>query len=331
MSKFKEELKKLKPLNFLLLTLSGTINAIGIVFFLAPVNLFDSGFSGTAMFFNEITGIPLAVFLLILNIPFFIFGYKRQGTVFTIYSIYAVLIYSLASFVITNILPIDVSSSSPFAGTDLLLCAIFGGLISGVGSGLTIRFGGAIDGVEVMSVIFAKRMGITVGTFVMIYNVFLYIIIGIVCNSWVLPMYSILTYAAALKSVDFIVDGFDKAKAAMIITSKPNEICACLSESFGRGITLIKANGYYFNTEKTLVYFVINRFQIGKLKDIVSSIDPYAYVTINDISDVLRSSVRAKGPTDDKPGVSAVYASEAVVNSADKESEPALPDEITEK
>lgn len=303
MSKLKEELKKLKPLNFLLLTLSGTINAIGIVFFLAPVNLFDSGFSGTAMFFNEITGIPLAVFLLVLNIPFFIFGYKRQGTVFTIYSIYAVLIYSLASFVITNILPIDVSSSSPFAGTDLLLCAIFGGLISGVGSGLTIRFGGAIDGVEVMSVIFAKRMGITVGTFVMIYNVFLYIIIGIVCNSWVLPMYSILTYAAALKSVDFIVDGFDKAKAAMIITNKPNEICARLSESFGRGITLIKANGYYFNTEKTLVYFVINRFQIGKLKDIVSSIDPYAYVTINDISDVLRSSVRAKGPTDDKPGV----------------------------
>lgn len=331
MSKFKEELKKLKPLNFLLLTLSGTINAIGIVFFLAPVNLFDSGFSGTAMFFNEITGIPLAVFLLVLNIPFFIFGYKRQGAVFTIYSIYAVLIYSLASFVITNILPIDVSSSSPFAGTDLLLCAIFGGLISGVGSGLTIRFGGAIDGVEVMSVIFAKRMGITVGTFVMIYNVFLYIIIGIVCNSWVLPMYSILTYAAALKSVDFIVDGFDKAKAAMIITNKPNEICARLSESFGRGITLIKANGYYFNTEKTLVYFVINRFQIGKLKDIVSSIDPYAYVTINDISDVLRSSVRAKGPTDDKPGVSAVYASEAVAGSADRENEPALPDEITEK
>lgn len=331
MSKFKEELKKLKPLNFLLLTLSGTINAIGIVFFLSPVNLFDSGFSGTAMFFNEITSIPLAVFLLILNIPFFIFGYKRQGTVFTIYSIYAVLIYSLASFVITDILPIDVSSSSPFAGTDLLLCAIFGGLISGVGSGLTIRFGGAIDGVEVMSVIFAKRMGITVGTFVMIYNVFLYIIIGIVCNSWVLPMYSILTYAAALKSVDFIVDGFDKAKAAMIITNKPNEICARLSESFGRGITLIKANGYYFNTEKTLVYFVINRFQIGKLKDIVSSIDPYAYVTINDISDVLRSSVRAKGPTDDKPGVSAVYASEASVGSADRVNEPALPDEITEK
>lgn len=331
MSKFKEELKKLKPLNFLLLTLSGTINAIGIVFFLSPVNLFDSGFSGTAMFFNEITSIPLAVFLLILNIPFFIFGYKRQGAVFTIYSIYAVLIYSLASFVITDILPIDVSSSSPFAGTDLLLCAIFGGLISGVGSGLTIRFGGAIDGVEVMSVIFAKRMGITVGTFVMIYNVFLYIIIGIVCKSWELPMYSILTYAAALKSVDFIVDGFDKAKAAMIITNKPNEICARLSESFGRGITLIKANGYYFNTEKTLVYFVINRFQIGKLKDIVSSIDPYAYVTINDISDVLRSSVRAKGPTDDKPGVSAVYASEASVGSADRENEPALPDEITEK
>jgi len=300
MNSLKSELKSLKPINFLLLTLSGTINAIGVVLFLAPVNLFDSGFSGTAMFLNEITNVPLSVFLLILNIPFFLFGLKRQGAKFTIYSIYAVTIYSLVSFLITDILPIDVSSSSPFAGTDLLLCAIFGGLISGIGSGLTIRFGGAIDGVEVMSVIFAKRLGMTVGTFVMIYNVLLYILIGIVCNSWTLPMYSIITYTVALKAVDFIVDGFDKAKAAMIITEKPTEICARLSESFGRGITLISATGYYMNNKKTLVYFVINRFQVGKLKDIVSSIDPYAYITINEISDVLRSSVRADGHAPEK-------------------------------
>ncbi len=291
-AKFKEELSSLRVGNFLLLTLSGIINAIGVVMFLAPVSLFDSGFSGTSMFLAQLTQLPLSVFLLVLNIPFFIFGYKRQGAAFTIYSVYAVIIYSLASYIITDVLPVDVSSASPFAGTDLLLCAVFGGLISGTGSGLTIRFGGAIDGVEVMSVIFAKRLGITVGNFVMIYNIILYAVIGLVCNSWAMPLYSIITYAAAVKSVDFIVEGFDKAKAAMIITHQPEKISSSLSECFGSGVTLIKANGYYLNEEKTLVYFVVNRFQIGKLKAIVQENDPTAYVTITEVSDVLRSSVR---------------------------------------
>ena len=313
MTAVKKQFEKVRPVNFLLLTLSGIINAIGIVLFLSPVSLFDSGFSGTAMFLSAQTGLPLGVFLIVLNMPFFIFGYKRQGAAFTLYSIYAVLIYSLTAFIITDVLPIDVSVSSPFAGNDLLLCAIFGGLISGVGSGLTIRFGGAIDGVEVMSVIFAKRLGITVGTFVMIYNIILYMIIGIVCSSWILPMYSIITYAAALKSVDFIVEGFDKAKAAMIITYMPNEICERLSESFGSGITLIKASGYYSGMEKTMVYFVVNRFQIGRLKAIVTEADPRAYVTVTEVSDVLRSAVKANeageeitdipadNPTSDRP------------------------------
>ena len=119
----------------------------------------------------------LSFFLVILNIPLFLFGLKKQGLQFTIYSIWAVIIYSLSSLMITDVLPVDVASSSPFAGKDLVLCAIFGGLISGVGSGLTIRYGGAIDGIEVMAVIFSKKLGMTVGTFVMIYNVILYIII----------------------------------------------------------------------------------------------------------------------------------------------------------
>lgn len=114
---------------------------------------------------------------------------KKQGILFTIYSVWSVLIYALASLIITDVLPVNVADSSPFAGNDLLLCAVFGGLISGVGSGLTIRFGGAIDGIEVLAVIFAKRVGITVGTFVMIYNVILYICIGIVFRSWQLPLY----------------------------------------------------------------------------------------------------------------------------------------------
>lgn len=295
----------LSPLNFVMLTVSGIINALGIVLFLSPVNLFDSGFSGTAMFLGSITALPMSVYILLLNLPFFAIGFKRQGAAFTVYSVYAVAVYSAAAFILTDVMGIDLSCGSPFAGNDLLLCAIFGGLVSGAGSGLTIRFGGAIDGVEVMSVIFAKSLGITVGTFVMIYNVILYIIIGIVCGSWVLPMYSIVTYAVAIKAVDFIVEGLDKAKSAMIITFRPMEICAELSENFGRGITLMKGEGYYSGQEKTIVYFVVNRFQIGRLKAIVSSVDPGAYVTITEVSDVMRSIVKKEEITEGKAAVEA--------------------------
>lgn len=288
--------KNFNPLNFLFLFIAGIINAIGVTIFLAPVHLYDSGFSGTSMLLWQLTPeyLNLSFFLIVLNIPFFIYGAKRQGLQFTVYSVFAVSVYSLASYVITYILPIDVSTSSPIAGTDLLLCAIFGGLISGVGSGLTIRFGGAMDGVEVMAIIFAKKLGLTVGNFVMAYNVVLYIVCGIALKSFILPLYSILTYCAAIKTVDFIVEGFDKAKSAMIITTKENEISKALSKAFGRGITHIDSKGYHNEKEQTIIYFVVNRFQVAKMKNIITSIDENAFVTISDVSDVLGSSLKRK-------------------------------------
>lgn len=290
----KEELKALKPINFFALLLAGIINSIGVTIFMAPVHLYDSGFSGTAMLLWQITPeyLSLSFFLLVLNIPFFIYGYRKQGLLFTVYSVFAVTVYSISSYLITYVFPVDVSVASPIAGTDLLLCAVFGGLISGVGSGLTIRFGGAIDGVEVMAVIFAKKLGITVGHFVMIYNVALYLVVGILLDSFILPLYSVLTYAAALKTVDYIVDGLDKAKSAMIITTKEKEISEELSEAFGHGITHINSTGYYAGQEQTIIYFVVNRFQVAKMKNIVSVIDPKAFVTISDVSDVMGSSLK---------------------------------------
>lgn len=294
--KLGKELKTLSVKNFLALTLSGIINAIGVVMFLAPLHLYDSGFSGTSMLLEQITpsAWTLSIFLIILNIPFFLYGCKKQGLGFTIYSVYAVLIYSLASFLIRDIFPVDVASSSPFAGTDLLLGAVFGGLISGIGSGLTMRFGGAIDGVEVMAVIFARRLGITVGTFVMIYNIILYVIVGLVMHSWILPLYSMITYYVALHAVDFIVEGFDKAKAAMIITTKPKQISQALSEEFGSGITLWGGHGYYSKEEKTVIYFVVNRFQISKMKNIVQENDNSAFIAITEVADVLGQNTKQK-------------------------------------
>lgn len=289
-NKLKDVLRSLKFKSFLLLTIAGIINAAGITIFLAPVKLYDSGISGTSMLLGQITPdyITLSMLLIVLNVPLFIIGLKRQGAAFTIYAIYAVAVYSVGAWLITDVLPIDVSFASPLAGQDLLLCALFGGVISGVGSGLAIRSGGAMDGIEVMAVIFAKRLGLTVGTFVMIYNVILYVVCGIVLNNWILPLYSIVTYFAALKTIDFIVEGIDRAKSAMIITKNPEEICAALSEEFGTGMTKMACEGGYLREPKTAIYFVVNRFQIGKLRNMVHEIDPSAYITISDVADVFK-------------------------------------------
>ncbi len=224
-----------------------------------------------------------------LNVPLFLYGLKKQGVTFTLYSLYTVCMYSLGAWMITDILPIDLSFASPLAGTDLLLCALFGGMISGVGSGLTIRYGGAIDGVEVMSVIFAKRLNVTVGTFVMVYNIILYIISGLISHSWILPLYSIVTYGAGLRTIDFIVEGLDRSKAVMIITENPKEISEALIETFETGNTVLPAMGGYSKTAKNIVYFVVHRFQISKMRTIVHEVDPNAYMTITDVADVFKS------------------------------------------
>lgn len=283
----------LNGMNFLFLTMAGIINAFGVVMFLAPVKLFDSGISGTSMLISQQTPAwcSLSLILVLLNIPIFLFGLKKEGPAFTIYSIYAVLVYSVTAWIITDILPVDVTIASPLAETDLFLCAIFGGIISGCGSGLTVRFGGAIDGIDVLGVMFAKRLSLSLGSFVMVYNVILYIICGIVLGSWVLPLYSIVTYAAASKTVDFFVEGFDRSKAAFIITTRQEEVCRALSETFENGMTIINAKGYYSNSEKTLIYFVVNRFQVGRMKNLVHKIDPKAYIAINEVADIFPANL----------------------------------------
>jgi len=280
----------LKWTRFPALLLAGIVNALGVTLFLYPVNLYDSGISGTSMLLAQVTPeeFPLSLFLVVLNVPLFLFGLKKLGLEFTVYSLFAVCVYSVGAWVITDVLPIDVDIASPLAGQDLLLCALFGGIVSGLGSGLTIRFGGAIDGMDVLAVIFAKRLGLSVGTFVMIYNVGLYILCGVVLKSWILPLYSIVTYAAALKTVDFMVEGIDRSKAATIITTRPQEVCAALSERFGSGVTWMEAWGGFSNTRKAMVYFVVNRFQISTLRDIVHEADPAAYVTISEVADVIK-------------------------------------------
>lgn len=286
------DFKEINPKILIALTIAGVINAFGATIFLFPVKLYDSGISGLSMLLDQITpnSLTLPLFLIILNIPIFLFGLRKQGAVFTIYSIFAVAVYSIMSFLIMNVLPIDVSFISPLAGSDLLLCAIFGGVISGIGSGLTIRFGGAIDGIDVLSVIFAKKIGISIGTFVLIFNTMLYIVCGLMIHSWILPLYSIVTYYIGSRTVDFVVEGINKSKCAMIITTKANDISDALTENFQSSGTIVNAVGGYSKENKEIIYFIMNHFQINKLKEIVHTIDPSAFISLQEVSDIIEKN-----------------------------------------
>ena len=286
----KSGLKELKPYRFIMLTVAGIINAIGVTIFLFPIRLYDSGISGLSMLLDQVTPphLTLSLFLLVLNVPIFLFGMRKQGFAFTVYSIFTIGIYSFAAYMIMEVLPVNVKFVSPLAGSDLLLCAIYGGVISGIGSGLTIRFGGAIDGIDVLSVIFAKRLGISLGSFVMVFNTILYIVCGIVIQSWILPLYSIVTYFVGSKTVNFIVEGFDRSKCAMIVTDRADEISAALSQSFQAAGTIVSATGGYSKSSKQILYFIVNHFQINRLKNIVLEIDENAFISLHDVSDIIR-------------------------------------------
>ncbi len=277
------------------LTVAGAINAFGVTVFLLPASLMDSGISGTSVFLSHFA-LSLSLWLLILNVPIYLFAYKKLGWKMLVRSLWAIGMYSLFSFVFQLAFPSLTAETpvSPIAGADLLLCALFGGLVSGVGSGLTIRFGGAIDGVEVLSLVFAKKLNLTVGTFVMIFNVILYVVSGIVFASWELPLYSVISYSVGLKAVDFIVDGLDKGKAVMIITESPETMLKAVSGYFGRGITIFDAKGYYSDQSKKVVYVVVNRFEIAQLKAIVAATDPDAFVTVTEITDTMGANIKLR-------------------------------------
>ena len=278
----------IEPGRLIWMAVAGIVSAFGITCFLSPMHVDDSGIAGTSLLLSQVTPdfLSLSFFLVVLNVPLMICGLKKQGAAFTIYSVFAVLVYSVSALIIETIL--DLSAESPVAGTDILLCAVFGGLICGAGSGLAVRHGGAIDGVEVMAVIFAKSLNLTVGTFMMIYNLCLYIFCGLVFHSWTVPLYSIITYYIALNTIDFIAEGLDRSKSVMIVTEKGEEVSKVLMREFGSGTTIIPAKGGFTSKDRTVVYFVVNRFQIARMRQLVHKADPHAYLTISEVADIYK-------------------------------------------
>lgn len=253
----------------------------------------DGGFSGTAMLISSQTGLSISIFLAVLNLPLFFMGFRKLGLPFVIYSSVAIISYTLMSYVYQTVANVG-EIVFDLMDRQMLLASIFGGIVSGIGSGMTIRFGGAIDGIEVLAIVFAKKIGFTVGQFVMAYNLILYTVASILVENIAIGMYSVISYAIGLKVVDFIVDGFDKGKSFTIITDKGEDVANAISKQMGRGVTLVDSKGYYSDTRKTMLYCVVNRFETVKLKNIIAKVDKNAFIAVGDISEVVGNKVKYK-------------------------------------
>lgn len=289
---------KFSVVNFIGLLVAGIVNAVGAILLLFPVSIYDSGMSGLSMLLDQVTPnfLTVSMFLIVLDFPIFFYGLKKQGVVFTVYSLFAVAIYSITAFVFTKFV-LPNASGSPIAGSELILCAVFGGIVSGIGSGLTIKFGGAMDGLDVLAVLFHKKLNLSIGNFTLIFNTLLYIVAGLLNAfvlkgaefGWILPLYSIIAYFCGSKTIDFITEGINRSKCALIITNKAQEISEALSKNFDGSGTIVDAIGGYSKSQKQMIYFNVNHFELNKLKRIVYSIDETAYITLQDVSDIIKA------------------------------------------
>jgi len=263
----------------------GTIvAAFALEICLLPNSLIDGGITGVSIMLRYVTHLPLGLFLVVLNAPFIIIGYKQIGMSFSLYSLFGII--SLAFW--THFL----SQYDTFFH-DPLLAAIFGGIFLGIGIGIVMRFGGSLDGTEIISILLSRVISFSVGEIVLIINVFIYAAAGLLLG-WEQAMYSLLTYVAASKAIDVTVNGINESKQVFIITDHEEEISAALLARLGRGITVMQGEGAYSRTDKHVLYVVITRLEIAKLKAVVEDIDPAAFITISDVYEVRGGAFRKK-------------------------------------
>lgn len=268
-----------------LTALAGFINALGVGLLLVPYNFIDGGMSGVSFLISHFSGLPMGIFILCLNIPFFIIGIKKLGKKFIVSSIISIASYGVF------LLLFGLIKNRIIETTQIILPAIFGGLLSGIGSGLTIRMGGSLDGVEVMAILINRKTDISVGKLVMAFNVVIMVIAGFVFE-WENALFSIIAYAVGINAIDFVVSGLDKLKSVIVITNHGDKVAAAISEKFGQGITIIDSKGFYSKAHRSFIYFIVSRFEMTMLKDIVTSVDPDAVISIAETTEVLGKNMR---------------------------------------
>lgn len=276
----------------IILITAGILSAgFGLESFLLPNDFIDGGVTGISLLTSEVSGWPLPILIVCINVPFMILGYQQIGRNFAIKSIAAIIGLALAIALIHY----------PVITSDKLLVAVFGGFFLGAGIGLSVRGGGVLDGTEVLAIFISKRIGVSIGDVILMFNIVIFSVAAYLLTIET-ALYSILTYMAASKTVDFIIEGIEEYTGVTIVSSHSEEIREMIIEKMGRGVTIYTGKRGYGKRGNNpnpvdIVYTVITRLEIAKLKAEVETIDKDAFVVMNSIKDMKGGMIK-KRPLD---------------------------------
>jgi len=258
--------------------------------FMIPNRFMDGGVTGISILLHEISHINISIFIFVFNLPFIYLGYKRIGKTFAVQTAMAVVLLALG-LIFIDIKPVT---------TDKLLIAIFGGILIGTGVALVIRSGGVIDGAEVIAVFTKRRTGFSNSEIIMLFNTFIFA--GAAFHFGLeTAMYSLITYFAATRATDYVVDGIEQYTAINIISSQQEKIKDLLVNELGKGITVYKGErgylpgSFHIKTDCEIIVTIVNRLEINQIQESVILIDPKAFIYIQSINDAAGGILKVKG------------------------------------
>ena len=259
------------------MTIGTFLVALALEQFLIPHRMIDGGVVGIAIIVSHLSHTPLGFWTLLLNIPFLYLGYREIGKTFVFSTLYSISFLSVWVTILAHWPPLVDS---------YFLATVFGGLILGIGVGLILRNGGSLDGTEIVSLVLSERLDFSVGEIVMFFNVFIFSAAAIFF-SLESAMYSVIVYYIAYRVIDLVLQGLDEMKSVVIISSQAKPIAEAIMARLGRGVTHLYGRGGYSGEDKEILFVIVTRLEISKLRSIIEAFDPQAFVTIENVHDVM--------------------------------------------
>lgn len=266
------------------LTIGAIIYSAGLNLFLIPNHIIDGGITGISLLVQALTGVPFSLLIVVLNLPFFYLGYRRLGAGLAVSSTYAIVVLSLFSSIFEEMKP---------ATTDPFLSTIFGGIIIGIGVGIVIKSGGSTDGTEIVAIWMDSKSSFSVGEIIMFFNFFILGAAGFVF-SWNSAMYSLIAYFICSRMIDAVSTGLDSSKGIFIVTTKYDKVSDAIVHDMHRAVTRLHGQGGFLKDDKDVLYCVVTRLEVTKLKQVVHGIDPSAFLSVFDVQEVQGGLVKGK-------------------------------------
>lgn len=266
---------------YLAITLGTVIAAFALEEFLIPSTILDGGITGISIILNQLTKKNISLFIILLNLPFLILGFKQLGLRFLIRGAYGMILFSFM---------LELFRDIPEITSTELLAVVFGGVLLGVGVGTVLRYGGCLDGTEIVALLLSKKTNFSVGQIIFVINIVIYAAAGVLFG-WDRALYSLLTYFITFKLIDMVEEGMEQAKAVMIITNEGKNIADSLYKRLGRTCTLLEGTGL-ISGRKVVLYCVVTRIELAELKRIIKEDDESAFVTVTDVSEIIGKHIK---------------------------------------